>query len=54
MEVDARAVVEPTLAELIQRGLLLGTEPLAVTDAGRRRLQHALRRRLPLWTPLGT
>jgi hypothetical protein len=30
--------------ELIRHRLLLGTEPLAITDAGRRRLQHALRR----------
>jgi len=28
-----------------ERGLLLGTEPLAITDKGRRQLQHALRRR---------
>ena len=45
METDARAMIEPTIDELIQRGLLLGTEPLAITGAGRRQLQRALRRR---------
>jgi len=45
MEADARAMVEPAIDDLIQRGLLLGTEPLAITGAGRRQLQHALRRR---------
>ena len=45
MEADARAMVEPAIDDLIHRGLLLGTEPLTVTGAGRRRLQHALRRR---------
>ena len=46
MEADARAKIEPAIDELIQHGLLLGTEPLAITSAGRRQLQHALRRRL--------
>jgi hypothetical protein len=46
MEADARAKIEPAIDELIQHGLLLGIEPLAITSAGRRQLQHALRRRL--------
>ena len=46
MQADARAMIEPAIDELIQHRLLLGTEPLAITDAGRRQLQHALRRRL--------
>lgn len=45
MEADARTMIEPAIDELIQHGLLLGTEPPAITDAGRRQLQHALRRR---------
>jgi hypothetical protein len=46
MEADALAMIEPAIDELIKRGLLLGTEPLAITGAGRRQLQRALRRRL--------
>jgi len=46
MEADARAMIEPAIDQLIRHGLLLGTEPLAITGAGRRQLQHALRRRL--------
>jgi hypothetical protein len=45
MEADARAMIEPTIDQLTQRGLLLGTEPLAITGPGRRQLHHALRRR---------
>jgi Cation efflux family len=46
MEADARAEIEPAIDRLIEHGLLLGTEPLAITSTGRRKLQHALRRRL--------
>jgi Cation efflux family len=46
MEADARSMIEPAIDQLIKHGLLLGTEPLAITDAGRRQLQHVLRRRL--------
>ncbi|TVZ05113.1 hypothetical protein EAS64_10930 [Trebonia kvetii] len=46
MEADACTMIEPAIDELIKHGLLLGTEPLAITDAGRRQLQRALRRRL--------
>jgi hypothetical protein len=46
MESDARAMIEPAIDHLIVHGLLLGTEPLAITGAGRRQLQRALRRRL--------
>lgn len=45
MEADARAMIEPAIDHLTRRGLLLGTEPLAITAAGRHQLQHALRRR---------
>ena len=45
MEVDARTMVEPALTGLVRRGLLHDTDPLAVTDAGRRQLFRALRRR---------
>jgi hypothetical protein len=44
--VDSRnhAMLEPAIDELIQHGLLLSTEPLAISAAGRRQLQRAFRR----------
>jgi hypothetical protein len=45
MQAGARAMIEPAIDQLTQRGLLLGAEPLAITAAGRRQLQHTLRRR---------
>jgi len=46
MEVDARRLVEPALGDLIQHELLSDTDPLEITDRGRRELQRTMRRRL--------
>ena len=45
MELDASAMAEPALTDLSRRGLISTTEPIAITDAGRRYLTRALRRR---------
>ena len=44
MEIDSQSRVEPTVAELVRRGWLVGTDRLTVTEAGRRQLRHTLRR----------
>ena len=45
MKIDDQSRIEPTVAELVRRGWLIGAEQLSVTDAGRRHLRHTLRRR---------
>ena len=45
MELDASAMAEPALSELLRRGLISTTKPIAITDVGQRHLTRALRRR---------